>query len=304
MTFWGYTSLDSTMERRIISAHFWLIPPDEDWGYATLHPVPLSFNLVEDPDKDPTEWETYDFEYCYQGPFDSAEDLLAAYESGDLIICQVPNSDLSWSNTNPVPPFRKYSEMFEPVTVYPDGPRFVVESAGEITPEMHRRMVENNKIRSTVPSFKALRHPQLGENFGGGRMKVSPRSNRSRLLDNYDMLDSKGKSHSPTGYTVEEGEGDGTGHMVEWMGWSFHISVDPYHGMIIKNLKFKGIRVAYEISFQDFFASYSSYGSTSQVFYFDSNYEIGTELSRLEVGIDCPENALMLPILVQHFEGN
>ena len=225
----------------------------------------LLFNI-----QDPLEWETYNFEYCYQGPFDSAEDLLAAYESDELIICHVPNSDLGWSNTNPVPPFRKYSELFEPISIYPDGPRFVVESAGEITSDMHRRKLESDRIRSTVPSFKPLHHPRdRGQRHGGGRMRVSPKSNIDRLLDNYDMVESKGKSHSPTGLPVDEGMGDGTGHMVEWLGWSFHISVDPYHGMIIRNLKFKGIRIAYEISFQDFFASYSAYGSTAQVFYFD-----------------------------------
>jgi hypothetical protein len=98
MTFWDYTSLDSTEEERIHAVHFWLAPADEPWGYVTLHPVPFSFNYVEEPDKPPIEWKTYNFEYCYQGPYDSAEDLLAAYESGELTICTL-STEFGFSNT-------------------------------------------------------------------------------------------------------------------------------------------------------------------------------------------------------------
>ena len=46
------------------------------------------------------------------------------------------------------------------------------------------------------------------------------------------------------------------------------------HGMVIRNLTFKGERLAYEISFQEFFASYSGMGGPGQTVYFDSNWEI------------------------------
>ncbi len=35
-------------------------------------------------DPDPTMWPSYDFEYCNQGPFATAEDLLDALQAGDL----------------------------------------------------------------------------------------------------------------------------------------------------------------------------------------------------------------------------
>jgi primary-amine oxidase len=98
-----------------------------------------------------------------------------------------------------------------------------------------------------------------------------------------------------------EGGGDGTGHMVSWMGWTFHASVDPMHGLVIRDLTFKGERIIYELSFQEYFASYSAMGSHSEVFYFDSAFRIGN-LSPLELGKDCPDGALLLP-MSQHSAG-
>lgn len=86
-------------EKRIHALHFWINPSDQLWGYPTLHPVPISFNYIEDPETDPIDWETYNFEYCFQGPYDTAEDLLAAFEAGELTICEVTTTDFAWSNT-------------------------------------------------------------------------------------------------------------------------------------------------------------------------------------------------------------
>lgn len=71
------------------------------------------------------------------------------------------------------------------------------------------------------------------------------------------------------------------------------------HGMVIRNLTFKGERLAYEISFQEFFASYSGMGGPGQTVYFDSNWEIG-KYSPLELGIDCPQDSMLLPIIQQY----
>lgn len=99
-TFWDYTSLDSVVEgKRIHALHFWIAPSEEDWGYVTLHPFPLSFNYIEDPEKNPLDWEAYNFEYCYQGPYDTAEDLMDAFYAGELTMCPVYTEDFAWSNT-------------------------------------------------------------------------------------------------------------------------------------------------------------------------------------------------------------
>jgi diamine oxidase len=99
VTYWEYASLSATTELRDTAVHFWLIPDGTDWGYLTLHPVPISWNFIEDPEKPQTEWVSYNFEYCYQGPYDSAEDLLAAFNAGELTMCYVPSTDLGYSRT-------------------------------------------------------------------------------------------------------------------------------------------------------------------------------------------------------------
>jgi len=68
--------------------------------------------------------------------------------------------------------------------------------------------------------------------------------------------------------------------------------------MVLRNLSFKGERLAYELSFQEFFASYSGMGSAGQTVYFDTNWQVG-EYSPLELGLDCPEDATLLP-MIQH----
>jgi Cu2+-containing amine oxidase len=190
------------------------------------------------------------------------------------------------SYQDPIEPFRMDSEILNPRVCSPGGHRFAVESAGEMTADMEHRKLQDEALRARL-----IKENRVPNHRRGGRTAMSPRSTRPQSTSKQQarQLESSGAG------------GDGSGHMVSWLDWTFHVSVDRAHGMVIRNLKFKGERVAYELSIQEYFASYSSIGSTAQVFYYDSNYEIGTELSELLVGVDCPEDALYLPVLLEEF---
>lgn len=171
---------------------------------------------------------------------------------------------------NPVEPLREDSEILNPRICSVGGHRFAVESAGEYIPESEARRRAMEMGQDSLKQKIAKQNPFLVHGQNRGRSKASPRS--------HFLRETKTKQRN---LEEEMSKGDGTGHMVSWLDWTFHVSVDGRHGMVVRDLKFKGERVAYELSIQEYFASYSSIGSTAQVFYYDSNYEIGTELSEV-----------------------
>lgn len=115
-------SLLSTTEKRITTVRFELVPSSEPHGYFTSTPIPIFFSFVEDPDLPTSQWETNNFQYCSQGPDDSAEELMAAYDAGLLATCVMSGSGLEWTNTNPVEPLHPDSAVPEPKTFHTAGP--------------------------------------------------------------------------------------------------------------------------------------------------------------------------------------
>lgn len=222
VTYIEYANLATTTTNRITNIFFIVRAPDRELGPSCLLPIPISFHIIENPNIAASRWETTNFEYCYQGPFESADALLVAIEQGEVERCTVSFTDTEWTSTDPIQPSRQFANIKEPISIHTSGKRYI----------------------------------------------------------------------------VDEGR-DGAGHRVSWLGWKFHVSSDQMHGMVIRNLTFKGERLAYEISFQEFFASYSGMGGPGQTVYFDSNWEIG-KYSPLELGIDCPQDSMLLPIIQQH----
>jgi hypothetical protein len=262
---------------RVTNVMFFLTP-DENVGSAFLLPIPISFELVEDPDADPGDWVTTNFQYCFQGLFTNALELKSAYDNGQLKICTMKNSGFGWTLVEPVEPILSDSYVKEPASFHPSGKRYNIQSAGAGTT---RRVLKENESTEKTGLDISDRHIS---NFFKHYQK--------RLLKGKTPKDNKKRSLQFDG-------GDGTGHKVSWMGWSFHVSSDQMSGLVLRNLSFKGERLAYELSFQEYFASYSSAGSSAETFYFDSNWEIGN-LSPLEPGVDCPEDATYLPIVQQY----
>jgi len=220
-----YANLATTTTKRITNIHFIVKVPDGELGPSCLLPVPISFHIIEDPDVDPSQWETTNFEYCHQGPYESASALLEAIENDQIQKCTIPTANIEWTSTDPVQPSRPNADIKEPISFHSSGKRYVIDESK-----------------------------------------------------------------------------DGTGHKVSWLGWNMHISSDQMTGMVIRNLSFKGERLAYELNFQEYFASYSGWGGPGHTVYFDSNWEIGN-FSPLELGIDCPEDSKLLPI-IQHDNGS
>lgn len=72
------------------------------------------------------------------------------------------------------------------------------------------------------------------------------------------------------------------------MGWQAHVTVDPWTGLSLHDVSFKGDRIAYEIGVQDQFVAYSGYSSIGQVFYFDDAYQLGGSSAQLRCCLVLP----------------
>jgi len=127
----NYPALDKDTSRRVMYI-IWFFKTRRGGGDEMyFHSVPISFK-VEEGDEDEDNWRLFEFEYCHQGPFDSPEELLEAYENDELVKCVAEdwkdyNYDESWSRTNNRNRVRNGSERAGPRTFYPDGRRFEIK---------------------------------------------------------------------------------------------------------------------------------------------------------------------------------
>ena len=90
------------------------------------------------------------------------------------------------------------------------------------------------------------------------------------------------------------------GNRLTYMNWRLDFGIRPTAGLGLFDVRFKGKRIAYEISLQEGIAYYSGYDpETSNTHYIDSTWGLGSSNTPLVMGVDCPENAIYLDSL--HF---
>ncbi|KAL3912784.1 MAG: hypothetical protein SGILL_006748, partial [Bacillariaceae sp.] len=281
-------NLNSNSTHRITNVNFYLRPSGADYGSAFLMPIPISFQLIEDPDTNPNTWETTNWEYCYQGPFKSPAALNARWEAGELRTCTMPNSNFGWTTTDPVAPLRDNSLIKEPISYHSSGRRYDIDS------DAGRRSLKEESLSKNEESDASSTQSNEKPDFEIADDLHFHTHMKEVFQESMRQAAKEAKDQSETNRNLQQSS-DGTGHKVSWMGWTFHVASDPMHGLVFRNLKFKDERLAYELSFQEYFASYSSSGSPAGIFYFDSNWQIGN-LSPLVLGVDCPEDATLLPL--------
>lgn len=137
LDFWFTADPSSTPENRVSVIQFNLIPAALGFeetdvsgtSFSTLFYIPLTYKISQ-PGPDPADWTSYGYEYCGQGPYDSAEALAEAYDSGELTLCPTgitDDYDPNWSGFTRRGPLRPFSDLSPPVVVEPDGPRYITE---------------------------------------------------------------------------------------------------------------------------------------------------------------------------------
>lgn len=94
------------------------------------------------------------------------------------------------------------------------------------------------------------------------------------------------------------------GHAVEWDAWSFHVRPDPRVGMILSTVRFRdGDRtrpVLYEGSLSEIFVPYMDPSAQwyTRNFLDAGEFAVGGLAKPLERGLDCPDNADYLDLIV------
>uniref|UniRef100_A0A1D1ZP82 Amine oxidase n=1 Tax=Auxenochlorella protothecoides TaxID=3075 RepID=A0A1D1ZP82_AUXPR len=100
-----YPVLQKDMMKRVALIKWQFVPEGRGGEEAYLHPLPLSFKM-DQTDPNPSLWRNFDFEYCHQGPFDTAAALLEAFSDGSITRCSAPafgtpGYDYTWATTDP-----------------------------------------------------------------------------------------------------------------------------------------------------------------------------------------------------------
>ncbi|KAJ8601827.1 hypothetical protein CTAYLR_009059 [Chrysophaeum taylorii] len=111
---------------RIHNAMFWTVVDDISASAGgVIKPFPLSFTYNETYEvPTPRDFPTWNFVYCNQGPYESAEALLAAYVAGTVTACSV-EADYYASTDNTMKPIMPLRDTGgdEPRIYYPSGMR-------------------------------------------------------------------------------------------------------------------------------------------------------------------------------------
>uniref|UniRef100_A0A8C6E9V4 Amine oxidase n=1 Tax=Moschus moschiferus TaxID=68415 RepID=A0A8C6E9V4_MOSMO len=85
------------------------------------------------------------------------------------------------------------------------------------------------------------------------------------------------------------------GHLVESFLWTFAFGHGAFSGMRIFDVRFKGERVAYEVSVQECVSVYGADSpKTMMTRYLDSSYGLGRHSRGLVRGVDCPYQSTMV----------
>ena len=81
-------------------------------------------------------------------------------------------------------------------------------------------------------------------------------------------------------------------HQVSWQGWRFDFNVRSDIGLQLHDVRFKGERIAYELSLSEMGAIYSGVSpSPRHSALLESAFPLGMWMSELFPGVDCPEDA-------------
>jgi diamine oxidase len=138
---------------------------------------------------------------------------------------------------------------------------------------------------------------QSGWSSMSRRGEVRPRDNLRPPRITYP----DGRRWTQTGGAMRQNDASVGGGSVAWMGWQFHVSGTIQGGMVIRDVRYKGTLIAWEISHQDSYARYSGIqpiNGGSQ--YNDAGWGQGWSAFPMMRGLDCPNGAtyIDLPFLV------
>ena len=93
-------------------------------------------------------------------------------------------------------------------------------------------------------------------------------------------------------------------HQVSWQGWRFDFNVRSDIGLQIHDARFKGDRIAYELSMSELGVIYSGASPSPQhTSFLDATFGLGALLLELFPEVDCPEDAQYFDF-VHYYEGN
>ena len=133
LTFWFFNGPPGAKgDERETRFLVYLNPFSNDFDVVELDFLPLSAT-IHCPGNEFDQWYIYDYYYLNQGPFNTAQDLMVAYNSGSIRKFALPKGyrdtvlDRHLPDRDTDKPFRKLSNIPPPRTYEPEGPRYTVK---------------------------------------------------------------------------------------------------------------------------------------------------------------------------------
>ncbi|BFZ22710.1 hypothetical protein BsWGS_25749 [Bradybaena similaris] len=81
---------------------------------------------------------------------------------------------------------------------------------------------------------------------------------------------------------------------VSYLDWTFSFRMSPSTGPALNDVKFKGQRIAYQISLEEVAVFYSGHAPFATANFLDSTTLMGAHASGLVLGADCPDTATLI----------
>jgi primary-amine oxidase len=152
-------------------------------------------------------------------------------------------------------------------------------------------IVYNGKVYASVSAFRAA------WSAPGFEKLPEPKDGDWTTMDRGGMPFPNDAEPGPKTITTSQRFSiDRKNQYVEWMGFSFYMSMSQQLGLGLHNINYDGERIIYELQMQEAIALYSANDPLrAQTFYLDSTIGgFGGTLNKLVPGWDCPETAAYL----------
>ena len=137
--------------------------------------------------------------------------------------------------------------------------------------------------------------------YKDGTLTVLTIPNQPSYESMYDIFKRRGsqsnwfKSSEPLMYSPFGPRYSINGNRIVYFDWEFNYLIMSVTGPSLFDVRFKGQRIAYEISLQEAGSFYSTGGAYMNAkHYLDSVYFLGSSASSLMHGVDCPQHAIYL----------
>ena len=117
--------------------------------------------------------------------------------------------------------------------------------------------------------------------------RVYPHEHRGKQRLNADKQPPR--SYEPQGPRYEI-----SNECISWMGWEFVINIDYIRGPVLRDVRFKGERILWELALSEVALVYAHDSSTGNNILADTSFNLAAQIARGIFNVECPEHGTFM----------